>query len=579
MGDEDRSVTFGRNNPFAPVSNGVTNPMLPRSLGAPGSLGGITRPRGTSEGPSSTFKSRFLPKHKKASTESPERSFSERLGPATSVNRSSSNSSGGSSSYGNGSNGSSSSGYCTYSNENGLLKFTISETVPEDRILEHKRPTSNSDTSESLTLKKSIASTYNTTSSIGDPRFGSEKIFGPSDRFSDRLGNNDSSLSTSKSLRDRFLGPEKTFGPSDRTKALDSDRSLTHQVDRQRRSSSKEPDNLSISIRAFIERTDKQKKEWRAEARERALSVARDNDVYSDFTKPFRTTGVRAQSVARATSVAKDDFSSDYLRPIRGQTFNRASSVARDDFSNEYMRPIQSYNRASSIARDDFSNGYLRPIRGSFYNGQSAARDDLTSDFSSSYSRPFRGQRAQRAAKAASVARDDFSSDFPSDILSFYHKPARGQRATSVALGGDLYDRSYALPPTRSSYQRNGYDDYSIMSPTRGYSVDRDYRDSDFRDQPSYSVSKMAPYASYSRQQEYYTSQPKFMSLEEECNWILSGRAPPPAKDYMMDPQRGGRRHDDNSDEDDTLDDISGDEVTIVLTVDKVVLRLVKLHF
>ncbi len=43
----------------------------------------------------------------------------------------------------------------------------------------------------------------------------------------------------------------------------------------------------------------------------------------------------------------------------------------------------------------------------------------------------------------------------------------------------------------------------------------------------------------------------RFMSLEEECNWILSGREP------VMD-----NGWDDDDDEDNTLDDISGDEVS-----------------
>ena len=45
----------------------------------------------------------------------------------------------------------------------------------------------------------------------------------------------------------------------------------------------------------------------------------------------------------------------------------------------------------------------------------------------------------------------------------------------------------------------------------------------------------------------------RFMSLEEECNWILSGREP-----IMQD----GDDYSDDGDEDNTLDDISGDEVT-----------------
>ena len=46
-----------------------------------------------------------------------------------------------------------------------------------------------------------------------------------------------------------------------------------------------------------------------------------------------------------------------------------------------------------------------------------------------------------------------------------------------------------------------------------------------------------------------------FMSLEEECNWILSGREP-----VMQD----GDDYSDDGDEDNTLDDISGDEVCVL---------------
>ena len=44
----------------------------------------------------------------------------------------------------------------------------------------------------------------------------------------------------------------------------------------------------------------------------------------------------------------------------------------------------------------------------------------------------------------------------------------------------------------------------------------------------------------------------KFLTLEDECNWILSGRAPV-SEMYA---------HEQRSDDEDTLDDISGDEVT-----------------
>ena len=50
------------------------------------------------------------------------------------------------------------------------------------------------------------------------------------------------------------------------------------------------------------------------------------------------------------------------------------------------------------------------------------------------------------------------------------------------------------------------------------------------------------------------------MSLEEECNWILSGREP-----IQADNTNG--YFDDEDDEDNTLDDISGDEVRTPCTL------------
>ena len=57
------------------------------------------------------------------------------------------------------------------------------------------------------------------------------------------------------------------------------------------------------------------------------------------------------------------------------------------------------------------------------------------------------------------------------------------------------------------------------------------------------------------------------MSLEEECNWILSGREPLMFNDNGFD--------DDDDEEDNTLDDISGDEVTR-LTVGEINIRILR---
>lgn len=54
------------------------------------------------------------------------------------------------------------------------------------------------------------------------------------------------------------------------------------------------------------------------------------------------------------------------------------------------------------------------------------------------------------------------------------------------------------------------------------------------------------------------TTSKKFMTLEEECNWILSGREPLP-------PEVAFENGVDSDEEDNTLDDISGDEVRVIV--------------
>ena len=94
---------------------------------------------------------------------------------------------------------------------------------------------------------------------------------------------------------------------------------------------------------------------------------------------------------------------------------------------------------------------------------------------------------------------------------------------------------------------------------------DRSYRDNS----PSYSYAPASRYGSNIDRDQSYMSRlnlppqsRKFLTLEDECNWILNGRV-----GGSGPLGRGVRGHstmrDDRSDDEDTLDDISGDEVRV----------------
>ena len=171
--------------------------------------------------------------------------------------------------------------------------------------------------------------------------------------------------------------------------------------------------------------------------------------------------------------------------------------------------------------------------------------------------------------------------------------PARNaMRASSVApnmgmsrIGNGTYDdydpATVRLNPNEGLQRRNTYHNANggqqpqrrefspprrkFSSPVRSPARDLDYS---FRNTPSVNPSvasraKHGPGFFANGGVSVASSRPrpsagKFMSLEDECNWILSGREPLP------DDRNGYYDRDDDSDGDDnTLDDISGDEVTI----------------
>jgi hypothetical protein len=172
------------------------------------------------------------------------------------------------------------------------------------------------------------------------------------------------------------------------------------------------------------------------------------------------------------------------------------------------------------------------------YKSSSRRKLDYDDDYSiSARAPPMRG---------ASVARDyDISTDIRRDQRNYRSQSVVNTRQIS-GYSHDPYDQC-ALPTDH--FTRAGLaDDFHSYREPHSYAGRRRRTDDD--------ATIRAPAST------------NFLSLEEECNWILSGRHPPPKKHQQLNAPR--RRNDtlndllsDNatSDEEDTLDDISGDEV------------------
>lgn len=319
------------------TSNGVTNPLLPRSLGHLG----LQRPRSAFDPTldkestaKSPFKSRFLGKRSKQSQERspPTTPDSGVASPPTFVNRSSSGSSSTSTTSNN------SSGYCTYSNENGVLRFTLKEkTVLEEENMGNRMPMAGIEKSKSRILVEEEM--YDTVT---------EPLRLPNKPFLDlsRRNSKGERRSVGREIRGSSVGRE----------------------------GSKEPDRLSKTISEFMQRSEERMRDWKVYEKKR-MSAAGSLGAMSLAVPP----PPRAQSVARATSVDRDDeylYNKRVSYPQRAFGTNRnarAASVARDDIFNEMQsqnlrRPL--FVRGASVARDsDVSNeDYLSSVRESLYN-------------------------------------------------------------------------------------------------------------------------------------------------------------------------------------------------------------------
>ena len=192
-------------------------------------------------------------------------------------------------------------------------------------------------------------------------------------------------------------------------------------------------------------------------------------------------------------------------------------------------------------------------------NGDSANNDQLSKSIQAFITRTDHaadewknlGPKESKPKRSGSVERGSFED------YSISMRPSRSVRASSATPSSNFVTKSgntslagfYRNNPESSSGYGSGsvYRDFSCRSSVRSVSHSVTNR---ARDNRAGQVFVRAP-------QQPTQSTQRFMSLEEECNWILSGREP-------LNHNDNGYDDDEESDEDNTLDDISGDEVTDV---------------
>ncbi|TRY70995.1 hypothetical protein TCAL_02424, partial [Tigriopus californicus] len=187
----------------------------------------------------------------------------------------------------------------------------------------------------------------------------------------------------------------------------------------------------------------------------------------------------------------------------------RTEDVGKDNWKHD-----PKYLRATSVARDDVSNDYL-------------LRPNLD-----------RGTRAQSVARASSVARSFERSRDPFDFTTNHRK-----------------DRGYSLMP-ESSLDRDY--DLSYREPLSCYSMSYQPQSSRMNTAFQPSGGHNMPSSLYlpSSQVPLKPNGGKFLTLEDECNWILNG-----GTSQAISYHRPGHDYP-RSDDEDTLDDISGDELS-----------------
>merc|ERR1711892_660940 len=201
---------------------------------------------------------------------------------------------------------------------------------------------------------------------------------------------------------------------------------------------------------------------------------------------------------------------------VNSQVKTEKSSKMPDGLTNS----ISSFLKKT----DHFTETYKNTQRDS---DMSVGREYNGEDLGSSY----RTGRSSSVARASSVSRQ---FDAPASSFTRAGSVSRGFESSSrdpfySQLNKSTFSSSYrptnhALSPLREN---------RILSPTQSDSF------------------TTPPQSKYAIKEAAKPAKAKFISLEDECNWILSGREP----------------EDDDDDDENTLDDISGDELS-EMTVD-----------
>ena len=366
----------------------------------------------------------------------------------------------------------------------------------------------------------------------------------------------------------------------------------------------------------------------------RAASVARD-DIFNEM----QSQNLRRPLFVRGASVARDDVSNEeYLSSVRESLYNQTgsrflrSSPSRGRDSVTPLRergttpirqrdttPLQEPRlgaRLRSPLRDDpeyptasdrYSSRLRSPLRevssnlnssrfarGSSVGRRTPMRDDLEAA-SSRDNRRFQSRiTPMRDLDIDAEYRNRRNLDYDENISVSYRVPP--MRGSSVARDSDVSSDLLGYRRTAASDARN-YRSQSVV-PNRpnyggGGGGDR-YGDQGSLTSDHYSYSYREPLNYYARGRSAVNDEdatiraappPKFLSLEEECNWILSGKvqqrnAGPDRNNLLRVPVAAPRRSRSKnggggggdtlndllsanaaSDEEDTLDDISGDEV------------------
>merc|ERR1712106_833095 len=197
---------------------------------------------------------------------------------------------------------------------------------------------------------------------------------------------------------------------------------------------------------------------------------------------------------------------------VNSQVKTEKSSKMPDGLTNS----ISSFLKKT----DHFTENYKNSQRDSDMSG---VREYSGEDLGSSY----RTGRSSSVARASSVSRQ---FDAPASSFTRAGSVSRGFESSSRdPFYSQLNKSTFSSPYRPTNHALSPLRENRILSPTQSDSF------------------TTPPQSKYAIKEAAKPAKAKFISLEDECNWILSGREP--------------------EDDDNTLDDISGDELS-EMTVD-----------